>query len=58
MECIDAKILTVKVPTGEKGSDDRLFLWLRDRYLKNRSEEDLKDIERLADRNMRAACWM
>lgn len=58
MECIDAKILTVKVPTGEKGSDDRLFLWLRDRYLKNRSEEDLKDIERLADRNIRAACWM
>ena len=31
MECIDAKILTVKVPIGEKGSDDRLFQRLRDR---------------------------
>ena len=58
MECIDAKILTVKVPTGKKGSTDRLFHRLRDRYLESGSEEDLKDIERLACDDMHAAYWL
>lgn len=48
----------MKIPIRDQGSEDRLFLWLRDRYLENRSDENLKDIERLASHNMRAAYWM
>ena len=48
----------MKVPIRAQGSDDRLFLWLRDRYRVRRSVADLKDIERLASRNMRATYWM
>ena len=48
----------MKIPIRAQGSEDRLFLWLRDRYHESGSEADLKDIERLANRNMHAAYWM
>lgn len=52
------RIKNMKVPIRAQGSDDRLFLCLRDRYRVRRSVADLKDIERLASRNMRATYWM
>ncbi len=50
--------MAVRIPTGDWATDDRMFLWLRDRYLESGSEEDLKDIERLAEQNGNAAYWM
>ena len=58
MESARVRIKTMKVPIRAQGSEDRLFLWLHDRYGVRRSVADLKDIERLASRNMRAAYWM
>ena len=58
MENARVRIKTMKIPIRAQGSEDRLFLWLRGRYRESGSVANLKDIERLASRNMHAAYWM